>query len=187
MSAILVAYGTSEGQTAKVANYVADGRASRGYEATAADVGDDDAVAVDEFDGVVVGASIHVGTHQEAVVEFARRWRETLSATPSAFFQVSLSSASTDPERRAEAARYVDEFRDATGWDPDVVGGFAGAIQYSKYGFLKRFMMKRIAKEATGDTDTSRDYEYTDWEDVDDFVAAIDALVASGDVRERQS
>jgi menaquinone-dependent protoporphyrinogen oxidase len=30
--------------------------------------------------------------------------------------------------------------------------------------------MKRIAKEAGGATDTSRDYEYTDWVGLDRFV-----------------
>jgi len=29
--------------------------------------------------------------------------------------------------------------------------------------------MKRIARKSGGDTDTSRDYEYTDWAAVDDF------------------
>ena len=38
-------------------------------------------------------------------------------------------------------------------------------------------MMKRIAKEATGDTDASPDYEYTDWHEVDSFVADFAAFV----------
>ncbi|MFC6955403.1 flavodoxin domain-containing protein [Halorubellus litoreus] len=178
MSTIFIAYGTGEGQTAKVADHVATELAARGHEVTTRDLGEPgDVDDVDAFDAVVVGASIHVGKHQGEVVDFASEWRDVLATRPSAFFQVSLSSASTDPDRQADAARYVDEFREATGWHPDVVGGFAGAIRYSKYGFLKRFMMKRIAKDATGDTDASKDYEYTDWEDVASFVDAVDALV----------
>ncbi|WP_227133741.1 flavodoxin domain-containing protein [Halorubellus salinus] len=178
MSTIFIAYGTGEGQTAKVADYVATELAARGHEVTTRDLGEPgDVPAVDAFDAVVVGASIHMGAHQDVVVDFAREWRDGLATRPSAFFQVSLSSASTDPEQQADAARYVDEFRETTGWNPDVVGGFAGAIRYSEYGFLKRFMMKRIAKDATGDTDASKDYEYTDWEDVASFVHAVDALV----------
>jgi menaquinone-dependent protoporphyrinogen oxidase len=184
MSDILIAYGTGEGQTAKVANYVADALSERGHVVTPVDVGSrGGSVSVDEFDAVVVGASIHVGKHQREVVSFARANRDLLAARPNAFFQVSLSSASDDPDRQAEAEGYVDEFREETGWHPDLVGGFAGAIQYSKYGFLKRFMMKRIAGDATGDTDTSRDYEYTNWDDVDVFVDAVDTLVETGDVQ----
>lgn len=37
--------------------------------------------------------------------------------------------------------------------------------------------MKRIATEATSDTDTARDYEYTDWQEVEAFAAEFDAFV----------
>jgi menaquinone-dependent protoporphyrinogen oxidase len=182
MSTIFIAYGTGEGQTAKVAEHVATELAARGHEVTTRDLGDPGEVPVVEaFDAVVVGASIHMGKHQGEVVDFARERRDVLASRPSAFFQVSLSSASDDPERQAEAEGYLDEFREATGWNPDVVGGFAGAIRYSEYGFLKRLMMKRIAEDATGDADESKDYEYTDWEDVASFVDAVDALL-EGDV-----
>jgi menaquinone-dependent protoporphyrinogen oxidase len=30
-------------------------------------------------------------------------------------------------------------------------------------------MMRRIVSKARGDTDTSRDYEYTDWADLEQF------------------
>ena len=39
----------------------------------------------------------------------------------------------------------------------------AGALADTKYNWFIRSMMKRIAAKAGGDTDTSRDYEYTDW------------------------
>jgi menaquinone-dependent protoporphyrinogen oxidase len=185
MSTIFIAYGTGEGQTAKVAEHVATELGARGHEVTTRDLGDPGEVPVVEaFDAVVVGASIHMGKHQGEVVDFARERRDVLASRPSAFFQVSLSSASDDPERQAEAEGYLDEFREATGWDPAVVGGFAGAIRYSEYGFLKRLMMKRIAEDATGDTDASKDYEYTDWEDVASFVDAVDALIESEVVAE---
>jgi menaquinone-dependent protoporphyrinogen oxidase len=90
---------------------------------------------------------------------------------------VSLSSAVDDPERRAEAANYVDTLLEETDWHPDRIGLFGGALRYSKYGFLKRLMMKRIAKGATGDVDTSQDYEYTDWAEVDAFASDFAAFV----------
>jgi menaquinone-dependent protoporphyrinogen oxidase len=38
--------------------------------------------------------------------------------------------------------------------------------------------MKRIASASGGDTDTSRDYEYTDWRDLGDFADRFAALVS---------
>jgi menaquinone-dependent protoporphyrinogen oxidase len=54
---------------------------------------------------------------------------------------------------------------------------FGGALCYRQYGFLKRLMMKRIVRDKPGNlsTDTSRDHEYTDWDEVkrfaEDFLA----------------
>jgi menaquinone-dependent protoporphyrinogen oxidase len=38
---------------------------------------------------------------------------------------------------------------------------------YTKYNFLIRFVMKRIARQAGASTDTSHDHDYTDWEGLD--------------------
>lgn len=182
MSSILVAYTTGEGQTAKVAAHVADGLRERGHRVDVVDVARPRApIELDGYDGVLLGASIHVGKHQPAVTTFATRQREALAARPSGFFQLCLSSAVDDPERRAEAEGYIEAFADATGWAPDLTASFGGALRYSEYGFVKRALMKRIAADATGDTDTSRDYEYTDWEAVDAFVDEFAALVEPAD------
>ncbi len=53
----------------------------------------------------------------------------------------------------------------------------AGALRYSQYGLLKRVVMRRIAGKESGDTDTSRDYEYTNWDDVAMFARQFSALV----------
>lgn len=42
----------------------------------------------------------------------------------------------------------------------------AGALMYSKYSLPLKWIMKRIARIAGEDTDTSKDYEYTDWKRV---------------------
>ena len=179
MASFLVLYATGEGQTAKVADRIVAVFARRGHDATAVDAADPpDDLSPGAFDAVLVGSSIHLGQHGAAVRAFVTDHRDALSALPSGFFQVSLSSAVEDPERRAEAAGYVETFVAATGWHPDRIGLFGGALRYSKYGFLERLMLKRIARDATGDTDTSRDYEYTDWAEVeafaDDFAAFVE-------------
>ncbi|WP_121822032.1 flavodoxin domain-containing protein [Halostella salina] len=178
MASILVLYGTGEGQTATVADRIATVLADRGHDAETVDAtewpGGRD---VDAFDAVLVGASVHGGTHQPAVREFVAANREALRARPTAFFQVSLSAAVDDPERQAIAAQNVTDFLAAADWHPDRVGVFGGALRYTEYGFLMRLVMQRIAKRATGDTDTSRDYEYTDWDEVEAFAADFAAVV----------
>ena len=83
-------------------------------------------------------------------------------------------------ERRWQTTtRLVQQFIDATGLDPEMVGLFAGALAYTRYGWLKRAVMKRIVASEGGNTDTSRDHEYTDWDAVDDFAADVYALAAA--------
>jgi menaquinone-dependent protoporphyrinogen oxidase len=54
---------------------------------------------------------------------------------------------------------------------------FRGALQYSKYGPIKRRVVQAFAAVGGHDTDTSRDYDYTDWKAVDRFATAFAVLV----------
>jgi menaquinone-dependent protoporphyrinogen oxidase len=56
------------------------------------------------------------------------------------------------------------------------------ARRYREYNFLKRRMMKKIAKQGGKDTDTSRNHEYTDWNAVNQFVSGF---LAHLDVQQR--
>jgi menaquinone-dependent protoporphyrinogen oxidase len=107
-----------------------------------------------------------------------------LGQLPILFLSISLSQAGAQdsaatPDRRDQAAADVKAmiraFLTETGWRPTRVLLVAGALMYSKYNFLMRFIMKRIARKAGASTDTSRDHEFTDWATVsrvlNDFVA----------------
>ena len=175
MSSFLVLYGTGEGQTAKVTDRIVEVLSDRGHEATAVNAAEAQNTDLADYDAVLVGASIHVGKHQPAVVEFVEDNRDILAGKPTAFYQLSLSSATE--EDRAEAAGYVESFVEATGWTPDRIGLFGGALRYSEYGFLKRLMMKQIAKRKLPDEDVSGDVEFTDWAEVEAFANDVAAFV----------
>ncbi|WP_394739770.1 flavodoxin domain-containing protein [Natronococcus roseus] len=179
MLAFLVCYGTGEGQTAKIAARIDGALTARGHDATTVDAS---AIPPDleteAFDAVLVGASVHAGKQQPAVREFVRANRDVLNAMPTAFFQVSLSSAE---ERGAEqAAGYVETFLEETDWHPDRIGYFGGALRYSEYGFLKRQLMKLIASRTISelpDADDAGDVEFTDWAAVEAFAADVASFV----------
>ncbi|HKL28803.1 MAG TPA: flavodoxin domain-containing protein [Natrialbaceae archaeon] len=174
MSRVLVYYGTTEGQTEKVATRIADVLRGREFEVDLLHGKDvPDGFTLEGYDGTVVGASVHVGKHQDYVVEFVNRHRSALAELPSAFFSVSLTASVEDEAEREVAEDVVEAFLVDTGWHPNLTAAVPGAVQYSKYGLIKRFVMKRISKRAGKDTDTSRDHEYTDWEDVEDFAESI--------------
>jgi menaquinone-dependent protoporphyrinogen oxidase len=175
---ILIVYGSSYGQTAKIAASMSSQLQDSGAAVTLAraDVLPR-AIAPEDFDAVVVGGSVVLGHHQACVEHFVCMHRATLAAMPSAFFSVSGAAASADAAGRAKARRYVDDFARQTGWRPRLTAPIAGAMAYTRYRPLLRWMMKRLSARAGRPTDTSRDHELTDWSQVRRFVAAVAAMV----------
>lgn len=177
MHSVLVTYGTGDGQTATVAREIATVLADRGFDVTTRTVWDTDDVAVEDFDGVVIGASVRNRRHQPAIVAFVERNRQALAARPSGFFQVSFLSALPNAWAQTGAREWVDALVAATGWQPDHVGVFGGAVKYTQYNPVTRLLFRLAATVTTGDTDTSRDYEYTDWAAVEQFAVEFGDLV----------
>lgn len=166
MAVIYIPYGTTEGQTAKIAEFISDVVHAHGHKAQTADIKHAGNFIPDWYDAVIVGGSVHKGKHEDYVLEFVQKNKAVLESVPSAFFSVSLS-AHGDTE---SAEGYVEEFEKVTGWRPAQVGFFSGALIYSQYGFIKRLVMKRIAgSKGSLDTDTSQDYVYTEWDGVKRF------------------
>lgn len=178
MARMLIAYGTSDGHTARVAGYMADVLRSRGHDARTVELGGREVPVPEQYAGVLVGASVHRGRHQAVVERFVRLHRETLGCRASGFFSVSLALADGSADGRREAERYVDEFVRRTGWRPGLVACVAGALRYTRYGRLERWIMQRIARyKGSPDTDMSRDYVYTDWDAVRRFAEEMAAAV----------
>jgi menaquinone-dependent protoporphyrinogen oxidase len=177
MSKILIVYGTSEGRTAQIAEHLAAVIREQGHQAFPENIARG-APAPAGYDAVIVGASVHRARHQHHVLEYIRRNRPALEHLPSAFFSVSLAIQNGTDEGRREAEGYVETFVEDTGWCPEKVGLFAGALAYTRYGFLLRWTMRWIARSRGGrDLDTSRDYVYTDLDAVrrfaEEFLASV--------------
>ena len=174
---IHIAYATKEGQTAKIADYIAEVVRAHGHRADTAEIGHVKKGVPAGCDGVIVGSSIYMGKHDKHATEYVRNNREALEKVPSAFFSVSLAAHGDE----AEAESYVETFETDTGWHPSLVALFGGALPYTHYGFLKRHLMKRIVGDKPGGlgTDVSRDYVYTEWDAVtrftEDFLAGLPA------------
>jgi menaquinone-dependent protoporphyrinogen oxidase len=173
MPRILLLYATTEGQTALIAERIAHTLREKGHnvEMLPADTNQPDLNPA-AYDGVMVGASIHYGHHPAYLHKLICRHREVLATRPCAFFSVSLSAGGPRP-KPAAAQRYLDKFMRKTGWHPQVTISFAGALKYSVYGPIKRRVMIVFMTLGGGETDTSRDYEYTDWAAVERFAGAF--------------
>lgn len=175
---ILVLYGTSYGQTRRIANHLGRLLQWAGHDVTVVDAATGELrEPLTSFDVVLIGSSIIARGHQKPVERFIRANVATLNAMPSAFFSVSASAGSRDPAGRAAAERVRDAFLAGVGWRPQVRESVAGAVNYTKYNPLLRWYMKRASQKGGGSTDTSRDHEYTDWSQVERLARSVGALV----------
>jgi len=167
MTRVLVAFGSEEGQTSKIAHRVGELLAARGVDVLVRDCAQPDAAErLASFDGVVIGSAIHNGHHARQVRELVMDHRAILKTRRTAFFVVSLSAGG--PSRDLAAARkYIEEFASETGWKADQAASFAGAIQHSRYGILKSLQVYLSLRKSG--TPESGDHEYTDWKAVEAF------------------
>ena len=177
VSRTLLVYATREGQTEKVVARIAQHLRSAGREVQI--VNADDRLAIEKldlraFDQLVFGASMHAGGLEKELVEFVNSQSQLIRDRPRSLFVVLLSAATRNPEIRARSlADARQKIEDQLRVDFDETEFIAGALMYSKYSWPLKWLMKRIAKEAGEDTDTARDYEYTDWQQVEQYAMRL--------------
>jgi menaquinone-dependent protoporphyrinogen oxidase len=183
----LVIFSSKYGQTEKIATRIADNLRSSGVEV---DVQPAETVGkskhLSDYDLVVVGSPIYFGKHLRTVSQFISENLATLNHKTSAFFSVSLS-ASGNPKQQSDASRAVDAFLEERGWIPKTTTSFGGALPYRKYGWLTRMLMKWISSREGGSTDTSRDHEYTDLNEVDAFAKELLTIAAADNAQSAQT
>ena len=181
MSRILVLYGTTDGHTAKIAQAVAGTLQTEGCTVTVADAATDvKDITPESYDGVIVAASVQMGHFQRTVERWVKTHAPALDAKPTAFLSVCLGILEPNPKTRLELEAIVNKFLDATQWHPTRRCFVAGATPFTRYNFLKRWIMRRIVAKAGREADTSRDVEYTDWNDLREFTRTFVSLAIPG-------
>ena len=159
---VLIIYGSTEGQTKKIANYLKEEAVNFGHKVSLADA-TDKPLKPAGYDLVLIGASVHMHKYQTAVIHYIKTNLGVLNKIRSGFFSVSMACASGDAESLKELDEVTNAFLKETGWCPSHIEQVAGALRYTQYDFFKKLIMRLITKRHGGNTDTSLDHEYTDW------------------------
>ncbi len=191
-----VFFATKEGHTQEIAERIMLDLRKGGFDVDLHDVRIPLAFDLSQYCAAVLAASVHQGNHEKEMIRFVRDHRSELERVPTAFISVTLSEAGA--ERRettpaehiqfvADVNKMLDTFFKQTEWYPTYVKPVAGALTYSKYNFFIRFIMKRIARKQRADADTSRDYDYTNWIELDKFVENLAAEIRIASVAANSS
>lgn len=174
MAKILIIYSTTDGHTLKICQ-----RLQRVIEqeietigVTLVSINEAQGVDLSSFDTIVIGASIRYGKHRPQVYAFIKNNREILESKSNAFFSVNIV-ARKPGKNRPETNPYVIKFLKKTAWSPGELAVFAGRLDYPKYYFWDKQIIRLIMWMTKGPTDSATVAEFTNWAEVDEFARRI--------------
>jgi menaquinone-dependent protoporphyrinogen oxidase len=164
---VLIVYGTTEGQTRKIAEGTALRVRERGHGTELLD----SAVLVldfniDKYDAFIIAASVHQEYHQETITNFVMAHLKLLENKPSAFISVSLSAVLEE----TEAQKYLDRFVPMTGWRPRMTLLLGGALRFTEYDYFQEQIVKFIVMKRGNASTNKQDREFTDWNALAGFI-----------------
>lgn len=170
---ILVLYGTTEGQTGKIAEFCAGHLGASGHDFVVKDCSKRlSDLEISDFDRVILAGSVHQGRHQETLESFVFARRQELESVPTLLISVSLSIAFENGEE--EAVGYVQTFAEMSEFQPRDVVLIGGALKFEKYGYYMSNIVEHVVLKDR--EQITEDREFTDW---DKLKSSLDAFVAS--------
>lgn len=175
MRRYLIACSTVDGHTLRICRHLQTRLESAGHTVSLLPMEEAARADLAAHDAVVVGASIRYGKHRPDVLAFADERLAALAGKPTAFFSVNIVARKPQKDR-AETNPYVRKFLAQVRWKPTLVDVFAGKLDYPRYRFFDRLMIRFIMLVTRGPTDPTAVVEFTDWARVDAFAQRLAAL-----------
>jgi menaquinone-dependent protoporphyrinogen oxidase len=175
MARILILYSTVDGHTLRICRRLESLLAPAGHEVSLVELTERTQVALQPFDKVVLGASIRYGKHRPSVAAFLRANRGVLERKPTALFSVNIV-ARKPGKNTPETNPYLRQLLQQIGWRPARLEVFAGKLDYPRYAFWDRQVIRFIMLLTRGPTDPRAVVEYTDWQQVERFAGVVAAM-----------
>lgn len=169
---VLIAYGTIEGQTGKIAEFVKRQVLEVGEDVvlfdTADTIGSPD---LKDIRKIILAASVHERRHPEPFEVFVSSNREFLSAHPTLLLSVSLKASFEDGLE--EAQDYADEMKLRTGLNPNSELLVPGAIRSESYDYYASQVLQHVVLAGQKFDPAIRDHEFTNWAAISSSVDAF--------------
>lgn len=168
MAEILIVYSSVDGQTRRICARLEQILSARSHHVTLRELGDALHIDVRPFEKVIVGASVRYGRHRRHVHRFFAEHGSHLQRTETALFSVNL--VARKPGRDTPGTNpYLRRLLEKIRWRPRHLAVFAGRLDYDRYRFWDRQMIRLIMKITGGPTAHGAVAEYTDWGAVEAF------------------
>ena len=164
----LIIYSTTDGQTVSIAERI--GRVLENSKVIS--IADAKTLNLNDFETIVIGASIRYGKHKPEVYKFIKDNLGILDVKKNAFFSVNV--VARKPEKNTpDTNPYMQKFLELSKWSPKNLSVFAGKIDYPQYKFVDKQMIRFIMWMTKGPTDINGTFEFTDWKKVESFAKEL--------------
>jgi menaquinone-dependent protoporphyrinogen oxidase len=175
MAKYLIIYSSTDGHTKEICLRLQKIIESQQHQVTIESVNQANTLPLNSFDKIIIGASIRYGKHSKDIYEFISKNLHILDSKPNAFFSVNV--VARKPEKNTpETNPYLHKFLRQIEWTPKNLAVFAGKIEYQKYKFWDRIMIRLIMWMTKGPTDPNTNIEFTDWNQVENFGVEISKM-----------
>lgn len=159
---IVVLFETGEGQTLKIADFIAGQIREMGHKVTLVDTSDKMAdLSLVDADKVILAAPVHERRHPKTFEVAIGAAKQDLAKIPTLMISVSLKAAF--PEGLEEAQDYLTEMEMRTGFEPTQEALVAGAVRTGSYDYFQSQVVRYVVLD--GHDVELRDgvKEFTDW------------------------
>ncbi|MGP0059209.1 MAG: flavodoxin domain-containing protein [Beijerinckiaceae bacterium] len=170
-------YATRDGQSQRIAERIAGGLAERGIAALPQSL----AAALPvpqklaEARLLTVVAAVRYGRHLPEAEHFLAIYRTLRTPPPLVFLSVNLTARKPGKDT-VEGNAYLRKSIARHRLTPVLALAIAGRLDYPRYGWLDRQLIRFIMKLTGGPTDPTTCIEYTAWNVVDDIALRIAEL-----------
>ena len=168
---ILIVYSSTDGHTINICKHIYK-NLETAHDPELKDLKKIQQCDLENAEIIIIGASIRYGDHSKELYNFVRNHKKIIETKENAFF--SVNAVARKPEKnQPETNPYIKKFLKRTSWNPNKMAVFAGKIDYPKYNFLDKHMIRLIMWITKGPTNLTKTYEFTDWSKVDEFIEKI--------------
>lgn len=182
MKPTLIAYSTTDGQTLRICERLHAVLAQQQLPVQLMPVAAAQTLDMAAFGVVVLGASIRYGRHHPEVYRFVAQHKAAWQWQPVVFF--SVNAVARKPEKRsAHSNPYVRKFLRQTDWQPQHVAVLAGRIDYPRYGWLDKHIIRLIMWLTGGPSDGRSCHEFTDWQEVEALAQTVAQMAVQAAVQ----
>lgn len=167
-------YASRDGQARKIANRIAERLAERGVATVPGDLAAAQPTPAELAQASMVAAvlAVRYGRHLPEAAEFVKTFALLHRPPPLALASVNLTARKPGKDT-AEGSVYLRKLIGRHALKPLLATAFAGKLDYPRYSFLDKTIIRFIMLITGGPTDPSAVVEYTDWAKVDAFADAL--------------